>query len=225
MINDLSNYWKIYNQEKKKLLKKVINFNNKDKFNFLEKENYNHIRDILSLTLSNLKFTKNKVKILDYGSNLLTISNLSNKINTSRFSFIIFDPFSKNNHKKFKFKNINYKLENQFNKIINDQFTLINFGSSIQYQHDFFLSFDRLNLNKTKFLVFTSTPISLSKTYLSKQSNHTNLIQKIYSFEYLIKKLKSKRFNLIFKSRNEDRYIACTKKLYKTYSLNLVFKK
>ena len=210
---------------KKKLLKKVINFNYKDNFNFLEKENYNHIRDILSLTLSNIKFTKNRVKILDYGSNLLTISNLSNKINTSRFSFVIFDPFSKKNYKKYKIKNINYKIENQFKEIIDKQFSLINFGSTIQYQHDFFSTFDKLNFNKTKFIVFTSTPISLSKTYLSKQSNHTNLIQKIYSFEYLLKKLKSKKFNLIFKSRNEDKYIACNKKLYKTYSLNLVFKK
>ena len=68
MINDLSNYWKTYNQEKKKLLKKVIDFNNKNKFNFLEKENYNHIRDILSLTLLNIEPTRNRVKILDYGS-------------------------------------------------------------------------------------------------------------------------------------------------------------
>ena len=55
MTHDLSNYWKIYNNEKKQLLKKVIDFNNKNKFNFLENENYNHIRDILSLTLSNIK--------------------------------------------------------------------------------------------------------------------------------------------------------------------------
>ena len=51
MTHDLSNYWKLYNNEKKQLLKKVIDFNNKNKFNFLENENYNHIRDILSLKL------------------------------------------------------------------------------------------------------------------------------------------------------------------------------
>ena len=225
MINDLSNYWKIYNQEKKKLLKKVIDFNNKNKFNFLEKENYNHIRDILSLTLLNIKPTRNKVKILDYGSNLLTISNLNNKINTSNFTFIIYDPFSDDSTYNYKFKNINYKIINDHKKISKDQFALINFGSSIQYQHNFFINLEKLNLKKTKFIVFTSTPISLSKTYISKQSNHSYLTQKIYSFDYLVNKLKSKNFKLIFKSRNDDKYIACRKKIYKTFSLNLVFKK
>ncbi len=225
MVNDLSNYWKIYNQEKKKLLQKVIDFNNKNKFNFLEKENYNHIRDILSLTLINIKPNRNKVKILDYGSNLLTISNLNNKINTSNFNFIIYDPFSEDLNYNYKFKNINYKIISDHKKICNDQFTLINFGSSIQYQHNFFMNLEKLNLKKTNFIVFTSTPISLGKTYLSKQSNHNYLIQKIYSFDYLVNKLKSKNFKLIFKSRNNDKYIACKKKIYKTFSLNLVFKK
>ena len=225
MINDLSNYWKTYNQEKKKLLKKVIDFNNKNKFNFLEKENYNHIRDILSLTLLNIEPTRNRVKILDYGSNLLTISNLNNKINTSNFSFIIYDPFSDDFTYNYKFKNINYKIINDHKKISKDQFALINFGSSIQYQQNFFMNLEKLNLNKTKFLVFTSTPVSLSKTYLSKQSNHNYLTQKIYSYDYLVNKLKSKNFKLIFKSRNDDKYISCKKKLYKTFSLNLVFKK
>ncbi len=225
MVNDLSNYWKIYNQEKKKLLQKVIDFNNKNKFNFLEKENYNHIRDILSLTLINIKPNRNKVKILDYGSNLLTISNLNNKINTSNFNFIIYDPFSEDFNYNFKFKNINYKIISDHKKICKDQFTLINFGSSIQYQHNFFMNLEKLNLKKTNFIVFTSTPISLGKTYLSKQSNHNYLTQKIYSFDYLVNKLKSKNFKLIFKSRNNDKYIACKKKKYKTFSLNLVFKK
>ena len=225
MTHDLSNYWKLYNNEKKQLLKKVINFNNKNKFNFLENENYNHIRDILSLTLSNIKFEKKKAKILDYGSNLLTISNLVNKINISKFNFVIYDPFLDSKQKKYNLKNINYKLVNDYKKIIKDQFTLINFGSSIQYQHNFFTNFEQFNLSRTKFIVFTSTPFSLSKTYISKQSNHTNLMQKVYSFDYVVKKFKSKKFNLIFKSRNDDRYIACKKKIHKTFSLNLVFKK
>ena len=179
----------------------------------------------MSLTLLNIKPTRNKVKILDYGSNLLTISNLNNKINTSNFSFIIYDPFSDDFSYNYKFKNINYKITNDQKKISKDQFTLINFGSSIQYQHNFFINLEKLNLKKTKFIVFTSTPISLSKTYISKQSNHSYLTQKIYSFDYLVNKLKSKNFKLIFKSRNDDKYIACRKKIYKTFSLNLVFKK
>ena len=101
---------------------------------------------------------------------------------------------------------------------------MINFGSSIQYQNDFFKNLERLSLLKTKFIIFTSTPFSLSKTYTSKQSNHENLIQKVYSLNYLINKLKSKNFKLIFKSRNKDKYISCKKQIHKTFSLNLVFK-
>ena len=124
----------------------------------------------MSLTLSNIKLDKKKAKVLDYGSNLLTISNLVNKINISKFNFVIYDPFSDSKQKKYKLKNINYKLVNDYKKIIKDQFTLINFGSSIQYQHNFFINLNEFNLSRTKFIVFTSTPFSLSKTYISKQS-------------------------------------------------------
>ena len=95
----------------------------------------------------------------------------------------------------------------------------------MQYQNDFFENLEKLNLSKTKFIIFTSTPFSLSKTYVSKQSNQKYLFQKVYSFNHLVSKLKSKDFKLIFKSRNNDKYIACNKQLSKTFSLNLVFKK
>ncbi len=225
MDNDLSNYWKVYNQEKKSLLKKIAKFNNINKFNFIENENYNHIRDILSLTLATIKIQKGKLKILDYGSNLLTLSNLSNKIDTSKFKFFVFDPFLPKRFTKYKFKNIDYEVSSDERKIVKNNFILINFGSSIQYQNDFFKNLERLSLLKTKFIIFTSTPFSLSKTYTSKQSNHENLIQKVYSLNYLINKLKSKNFKLIFKSRNKDKYISCKKQIHKTFSLNLVFKK
>ena len=225
MSIEISNYWKIYNQEKNSLLKKIIDFNNNNKFNFIEKENYNHIRDILSLTLATIKIKKNKLNILDYGSNLLTISNLSNKINTTKFKFFIFDPFLTKKLIKYKLKNTRYIITNNENKIYKNKFILINFGSSIQYQNDFFMNLEKLNLSKTKYILFTSSPFSLSKTYISKQSNHKHIIQKVYSLNKIVNILKSKNFKLIFKSRNNDKYISCSKKIYKTFSLNLVFKK
>ena len=153
------------------------------------------------------------------------IANLTNKIDTSKFKFFIFDPFLPKRFTKYKFKNIDYEVSSDERKILKNNFILINFGSSIQYQNDFFKNLERLSLLKTKFIIFTSTPFSLSKTYTSKQSNHENLIQKVYSLNYLINKLKSKNFKLIFKSRNKDKYISCKKQIHKTFSLNLVFKK
>tara|TARA_B100001939_G_C16885870_1_gene593027 strand:+ start:302 stop:979 length:678 start_codon:yes stop_codon:yes gene_type:complete len=225
MSEHLSNYWKTYNQEKKIFIKKIVKFNNKNKFNFVENENYNQIRDIFSLILATIEFNKKKLKVLDYGSNLISISNLNNKIKSSKFKFYIYDPFLPKDFTKQKIKNINYQIFNNKNKILRNNFTIINFGSSIQYQKNFFDNLNEIKLLKTKYIIFTSTPFSLSKTYNSKQSNHKHLNQKVYSLNMLINKLKSKNFRLIFKSRNHDKYISCEKKLYKTYSLNLVFKK
>ena len=82
-----------------------------------------------------------------------------------------------------------------------------------------------MSLNKAQIILFTHTPFSLDRSYSSIQSNHNNLTQHVHSYKLLISILKKKNFNLIFKSRNDDKYIACKKKKYKTYSLNLIFKK
>ena len=74
-------------------------------------------------------------------------------------------------------------------------------------------------------MIITNTPITLNKSFKSKQSNHLNLIQNIYSLKTIIKFFKKNNLNLVFLSRNEDKYIACKKMKEKTYSLNLVFNK
>ena len=43
--------WQNYNFKSNKLSKKIINFNKKHKFNFIEQNIYNHIRDIFCLVL------------------------------------------------------------------------------------------------------------------------------------------------------------------------------
>lgn len=221
-----NDYWKKYNFNKKNLIKKILKFNDKFKFNFYEKEHFNHTRDILALSLSLFKDNKKIIKVLDFGSNPLTISNLNNKINTKKFKFVIFDPFSnKINNKKINIKNVKYSLVNNLNKIYKSEFEVMHFASSIQYQENFIKNLNRFRLNKTKIIIFTHTPFSLGKTYLSRQTNHTNLIQTVYSLKQLILKLKKIKFNLIFKSRNNDKYIACQNKKFKSFSLNLVFKK
>ena len=219
-------YWKKFNTSRNNLVKKIVEYNNKNKFNYLENEHYNHTRDILALTLVNISNKNKIIKILDFGSNLLTISNLNNKIDISKFFFTIYDPFFNKEHNvSFKINRTQYRFTNNLKKIYSIKYNLINFGSSIQYQNDFLNKIDNFNLVSTEFIVFTSTPFSLGNFYKSKQSNYPDLIQNIYSFKKLKSKLKVKKFDLIFKSRNDDKYIACKKKNYKTLSLNLIFKK
>jgi len=225
MINN-NKYWKNYNSQRTKLVKKIVDYNNKIKFNFIEKEHFNHTRDILALTLASLESKRNKkVRILDFGSNLLTLANLNNKIDTRRFEFTIYDPFALSLNKLPKIKNIKYKIKSNIEGLFKKSYDLINFASSIQYQDNFFENFEFFKLNKTKIIIFTSTPLSLKKTYKSKQINHPNLTQNVYSFKILTQKLKLNKFKLIFKSRNDDKYISCKKRIYKTLSLNLIFKK
>lgn len=223
MINSRQ-YWKAYNNKSNKLVKKIVKFNKKFEFNFIENSHYNHTRDILAVCLASFQ-TKKKINVLDYGSNILTLANLSNKINFANFFFTIYDPFKSNLKKNVRIKKLKYKIFNNTIEVNSKKFDIINFGSSIQYLENFYQDFDMLNISKTKYLIFTSTPISLSKTYESRQTNHTNLVQKIYSYKNLLNFLDKKKFKLIFKSRNNDKFIACKKKKYKTFSLNLIFRK
>jgi hypothetical protein len=228
MINKLNSdalYWKRYNKDKEKLIKKIINFNNKSEINYLENEHYNHTRDLFALSLAFLSNKKKRINILDYGSNLLTLCNLNNKINTKRFNFFIFDPFEKKVVNKIAIKDLKYKILNNEESIIINKYELLYFGSSIQYEENFLKKLKNFDLKFTKIILFTHTPFSLDKSYSSTQSNHLNLIQYIHSLNEIIALLKKKKFNLIFRSRNDDKYIACKKTKSKTYSLNLIFKK
>mgnify|MGYP001239379004 CR=1 FL=1 len=210
--------WNKYNSNLK-LVKKLLNYNKKNKFNYLEDGLYNHIRDLFCLssvlTFNYISKTK-KLNILDYGSNLISYSNLSNKINLNNFKISIFDPFNKNN--KFKIKNVKiYKNANSLKK----KWDMINFGSSIQYINNLEL-LNKINFNHTKVILITHTPFSLDNRYQSKQINNKNLIQNIYPYSKIISFFNKKKFKLIFKSRNEDKYISAFQK-YKTFSLNLLF--
>ena len=211
--------WDKYNSNFK-LIKKITNFNKKNKFNYLESGLYNHIRDIFCLTIILIYYKKNKEKlnILDYGSNLLTYSNLKNKINTKYFNFSIFDPFSKKNNSSNKNIQI-FKSKKKLKK----NWDIINFGSCIQYLQNI-NSLNDINFNSTKAILITHTPISLSKSYITQQLNNKNLNQNIHSLKKIEAFFKKKKFEISFKSRNNDNYISAKKK-YKTYSLNLLFLK
>ena len=78
---------------------------------------------------------------------------------------------------------------------------------------------------KVSSVVITHTPLTLKKEFISKQTNHKQLSQKIYNYYNIINFFKKKKFKLIFKSRNKNKYVASLKNKSSTFSLNLVFNK
>ena len=214
--------WSKYNKQNSKLSSKIIRFNNFNKVNFIEVGLYNHIRDIFCLTILFNKKRNEKTKILDYGSNLLALSNIVTKIDVKLFDFSIYDPFYSKDHtnikKVFKIKFFTEKSNLKFKK-----FDVINFGSSLQYIENINKLNDTINFESVKTIIITHTPITLSKEYESKQKNHKSLIQNVHSISNIEKYFNKIGFKLVFKSRNDDKYIACEKKQRKTYSLNLIF--
>ena len=220
-----SKYWQKNNSKKKKLIKKIIGFNRKNKVNFFEDKHFNHTRDILALAITLSKRKGAKFEVLDYGSNPLSIVNLTNKINLRDINFTIYDPFINLKTKKIKIKKIKYKEIKKEKNINYKKFNFIHYGSSIQYIENFFTYLKYVNLNNTKYLMITHTPFSMKRSYKTKQSNHLNLEQNVYSLLELKKILVKKKFKVVFMSRNSDQYKACKIEKFKTYSLNILFSK
>ena len=213
--------WKKYNQKSSQLSKKLVKFNNDNNFNFIEDGLYNQIRDIFCLSI--LIKNKGKIKILDYGSNVLSLSNIKNKINIKKYDFFIFDPFSEK--KKVIYNPFKILIYNNKNEVKKENFDIVNFGSSIQYLKKLKDLDEVINFKKTLKIIITHTPITIKKKFITKQSNHKNLNQTIFNYNDLISFFKKKKFLLVFKSRNETRYAASSKNIGTTYSLNLVFEK
>lgn len=218
-----SKYWQKYNLNKNKLIKKIANYNKKNKVNFLESGHYNHIRDILALLISTMDKKNKRLEVLDYGSNLLSLVNFVNKIDVNKINFTIYDPYYK--HSKKININVRHKIIDSEKKIFKKNYDLFHFGSSIQYENNLFEKIKGFKLHSAKYILITHTPFSLKKDYLSNQTNHPGLIQNIYSLSKIASSFKKYNYKLIFKSRNSDKYIACKNKKFKTYSLNLLFKK
>ena len=215
--------WKIYNLKRINLSKKIINFNRKNKFNYIENGLYNHVRDIFCIGLLLLDKKKKLNKILDYGSNLISLSNIRNKINTKKYKFFIFDPFcEKNINLKYP---VNVTISNKKKFLKESNFDLINFGSSLQYLNSLDELKNNLNFFKTKVIVITHTPVTLKKSFKSSQNNHKNLIQKIYNYNSLISFFIKKKYKIIFKSINEKKYIGLKNNNKHTFSINIIFQR
>ena len=91
-----------------------------------------------------------------------------------------------------------------------------------------FEKIEKLNfITKSKYILITHTPISLGfkKSFLSKQINHRGLYQTIYSYNFIHKKILKNKYDLVFKSINDQKYTGLKKSKKKIYSINLLFKK
>ena len=214
--------WQSYNSKSNKLSKKIINFNKINKFNFIEKNIYTHIRDIFCLVLA-LSKKGNKINVLDYGSNILSLSNIKNKIVTGKFNFFIFDPYKNNNTKEIKpFKITILNNKKDLNKY---KYDILNFGSCLQYTETLKNLDKHLNFSNISKIIITHTPFTLGKSFSAIQSNHSNLVQNIHNYNSLINFFKKKKFNFIFKSKNDDRFIGLKNTNKKVFSLNIVLSK
>ncbi len=214
--------WQSYNSKSNELSKKIIIFNKKHKFNFIEKQNYNHIRDIFCLVLA-FSNKRRKINVLDYGSNILSLSNVKNKIITEKFNFFIFDPYKNNNKKEIKpFKITIIDKKKNLNKF---RYDILNFGSCLQYIEKIENLDNHLNFSNISKIIITHTPFTLNKSFSAIQSNHSNLVQNIHNYNHLINFFKKKKFKVIFKSRNNDKFIGLKNSKKKVFSLNIILSK
>ena len=122
-----------------------------------------------------------------------------------------------------KIKNINYKIFSNFTDIIKIKFDLIHFGSCIQYIENIENYIKLLTLNKKSKILFTATPFNLFTKYKTKQTNHKNLFQTVHNYKDLYKLLKSKKFDIIFKSSMNIKLAKLKIVKPNTYFLNILF--
>ena len=121
----------------------------------------------------------------------------------------------------------NYSVIDNISHLSKKKFDLIYFGSCLQYVKDEEL-LTKLNfIAKSKFILITHTPLSFdAKNFvLEKQKKQKNLSQKIYTYDFIKKKLLKNKFTLIFKSTNDFKYSGIQKKKNHIKSMNLLFKK
>ena len=144
--------WPQYNQSRYLTAKKILSYNKKKKFNFLEDGQYSHIHDVYALSLMLLK-EKKEIRVLDFGGGTGVANfNLINKINIKNITFVIYDPYfsTTQSHSEINFKKYNLKVEytNNLKNIKKSSFDFLYFGSSIQYINNLYDILDKIDLHK-----------------------------------------------------------------------------
>ena len=202
----------------------MLTHNTLNQFNFVESSFYNHVHDILAFTL--IYASKGlKIKVLDYGSNIIPWSNLLNKINTALIDVFIFDPFyDKKNESQYS--KLNLKISNNIDNFKIENFDLVIYGSCSQYIENFLEDILNNNVNSSKYVLFTHTPLSLKETFISNQYTGYKGKQYIRSYKHLKSKMQSSGYELIFKSILPPEKASVDKdKEVKTIYANLLFER
>ena len=209
-------YWKKYNSNLEKLSKVLLKHNKNHTFNHVEDSFYNHVRDIVAIEIVNkIETKKNETFVLDYGSNFVPWSNITNKINTKKLNVTVYDQFSKQAEDNIKIKNeFSCKKFSSLNEISKMSFDITIFGSVIQYIDDFYELIKKSDFLKAPKLIFTHTPLSLKREFDSMQFSDFKGHQKIYSFVELNNFLKKFGYECTFKStldpklaQSEDKFL------------------
>lgn len=215
-------YWTKYNKNLLTLNNKIIEHNEKYNFNYIEDSYYNHVRDILALVIFKLN-DRNSLKILDYGSNILTWSNLKNKINIDKLEISLFDPFYINEHEKI---NENIEIFSNFELINKKIFDLSIFGSSSQYIEDLYDLFNDKEVILSRNILFTHTPFSIKDSFKSFQFTGYKGIQYVRSIDELVYFLKKRNYDVVFKSAIDNNFASIEEKfLNQTIYANILFSK
>ncbi len=219
------NYWESYNNNLLDLSEELLTHNIENDFNFIETDLYNHVHDILVLSL--LLFEKKKeIRILDYGSNIIPWSNISNKIKVDNIKVTIYDPFSNNEKEVQLFDNFKVKILNSKNVLKEKNYEFLIFGSSSQYIKNFIEVLDSNMILNSNLVLFTHTPLSKKENFISNQHSGYKGHQIIRSFKFIKEKMEKNKFELIFKSALPPELASVDKEKTKnTIYSNLLFKR
>ena len=217
-------YWETYNNNLLDLSEELLNHNIKNEFNFVETDLYNHVHDILVLSL--LLAKEKDLNILDYGSNIIPWSNISNKINLDNLKVTIYDPFANNEKEMQLFKNFKVKVLNSTKVLKEKKYDFLIFGSSSQYIKNFSEVLNSDMILNSNTVLFTHTPLSRKRDFISKQHTGYKGNQIIRSFHFLKEKMEKNNFELIFKSVLPSELASVDKEKTKnTVYSNLLFKR
>ena len=218
----INNYWSKYNKDLLDLNNKILKHNNKYNFNYVENSFYNHIRDILSLVILKLDHG-GPLKILDYGSNILTWINLKNKISLANLEISIYDPFIKKEYEKVD-KNIEIFSNSELIK--KSYFNLTLFGSSSQYIDNFYDLLKDYREILSQNILFTHTPFSLEEDFKSFQFTGYTGTQNVRSFKTLEEFFLKRKYEVVFKSVIDKKFASVEEKyLNQTIYANILFSK
>jgi len=195
-------YWKQYNLKLLDIASSMVLHNKHNLFNFVEDSFYNHIRDLIAMTIAMSNANKESIipmQILDYGSNQTVWANISNKIDTSLINVTIFDPFfdplTPNIDSDFDMKTLS-SIEDLGKK----KYDLVIYGSVAQYEENFISNIDPCIISETNYILFTHTPMSLKETFRSKQFSGYKDTQIIHSYQDISDRFEKLDYSLIFKS-------------------------